>query len=159
MRITNWVLILIASCLGSLCPSGTTTCTSLESAVPLCSVLSDPGSYDGKEITVRGLYRTVLHGSILMGSACLKTLVNVRGAPDYKANKHALAIIRSATRKDQFQPVNVVIRGTFRVAHEGQCFGQNCLSFEIEDHELLCAETQKPQGSSDGQPPESKLGH
>jgi hypothetical protein len=84
----------------------------------------------------------VVHGSILMESACPKAKVNMGAAPDYKANKHALAVIQSLTKKDQFQSVDVVLRGTFRVAHQGQCFGQNCELYEIENHEFLCAQQQ-----------------
>jgi hypothetical protein len=81
----------------------------------------------------------VTHGSILMSPPCGQTYVNLRGASDYKADKHASAVVRSLTKKDQFQSVDVVLRGTFHVAAEAQCFGQNCLLYEIEDHELQCA--------------------
>jgi hypothetical protein len=100
-------------------------------------VLADPSQYDGKEITVRGLYRMVIHGSVLMSSDCGKDLVNMRQTTDYKGDKHARAMVRSVTRKDQFQSVDVVLRGTFRIAGKGECFGQNCLRYEIEDHELF----------------------
>ena len=33
------------------------------------------------------------------------------------------------------------------MAHEGQCFGQNCLRYEIEETELLCAAPTKTNGS------------
>jgi len=66
--------------------------------------------------------------------------VNMREAEGYRADKRALKVIRSATKKDQFQPVDVVVRGIFRSARQGECFGQNCLRYEIESRELLCAE-------------------
>jgi hypothetical protein len=81
----------------------------------------------------------VIHGVILMSPECGKTYVNMRQAPDYKVDKHVLAIVRSLTKHDQFQPVDVVIPGNFRVAAKGQCFGQDCLLYEIDDHELQCA--------------------
>ena len=90
----------------------------------------------------------VLHGSMLMSPECGKTHVNMRRASDYKAEKHASATMRSLTKKDQFQSVDVVIRGTFRIAQQGQCFGQNCLPYEIEEHELLCAEAPRPDASA-----------
>jgi len=120
----------------------------LSAGGPLCTVLADAAKYDGKKITVRGLYRMVIHGSILMRSACPKVNVNLRGAPNWKGDKRALAVIRSLTKKDQFQPVDIVSRGTFRVAQEGQCFGQNCLRYEIEETELLCAAPHKLDGLS-----------
>ena len=81
----------------------------------------------------------VFHGSVLMSPECQHDLVNMRQAPDYKADKRAASKMRSLTKKNQFQSVDVVLRGTFRTAREGQCFGQNCLLYEIEDHELHCA--------------------
>ena len=121
-------------------------CPALVKAVPLCTALADASQYDGKEITVRGLYRMVIHGFVLMSPECGKDLVNMRLASDHKADKHASAEIRKVTRKDQFQSVDVVLRGTFRVAGKGECFGQNCLLYEIEEHELYCAKEAKPSG-------------
>lgn len=85
----------------------------------------------------------VLHGSILTGSACRRVDVNMRRAQDWKGDKHAMAVVHSQTKNDQFQEVDVVIRGTFRVAKMGQCFGQNCFAYEIEESELLCAAVAK----------------
>jgi hypothetical protein len=147
------IAVLLAACVNPVASAGDNECTVPTKAVPLCTVLSDAASYDGKEITVRGLYRMVIHGSILTSPACGKTYVNTRRASDYKADKHASAVVRSLTKKDQFQSVEVVLRGTFRVAPQGQCFGQNCLLYEIEDHELLCAESPKSNGSSVGTEP------
>jgi hypothetical protein len=113
-------------------------------AMPLCTVLADAAKYDGKEIVVRGLYRMVIHGSILMDRACSKTDVNLRQAPGYKADKQALSVLRALTKKDQFQPVDVVYRGTFRVAHQEQCFGEICARYEIEIMELISARPESP---------------
>jgi len=60
--------------------------------------------------------------------------------------------MRSLIKKDRFQSIEVVVRGTFRAAPQGQCFGQNCLSYEIEEHELLCAGPLSAQTSSPGGP-------
>ena len=98
--------------------------------------------YDGKEITVTGLYRMVIHGSILTAAGAAKPTEHAE-SPRLKMDKHVLSVVRSVTKHDQFQPVEVVIRGTFRVAAKGQCFGQNCLLYEIEDHELQCAKAAK----------------
>jgi hypothetical protein len=151
MRANIAIVLVLAACVGSLTFGGDDRCASSAEIIPLCAVLSDAVKYDGKEITVRGLYRMVIHGSILTSPACGKTYVNMRQASDYKADKHASAVMRALTKKDQFQSVEVVLRGTFRVAQQGQCFGQSCLLYEIEDHELLCAESPKPNGSSGGQ--------
>jgi hypothetical protein len=142
---SNYIGIVLAlvTCFTTDAPGANQECPALAKAVSLCTVLAGSSKYDGKEITVSGLYRMVTHGSILMSPECGKTYVNLRGAPDYKVDKHVLAVVRSLTKHGQFQPVDVVIRGTFRVAAKGECFGQNCLPYEIEDHELQCAKAAK----------------
>jgi hypothetical protein len=147
MRENILIAVLLAAGVGSFAFASDDRCSSSADAVPLCTILSDAAKYDGKDITVRGLYRMVLHGSILMSPACGNTKINMRQASDYKADRHAVAVMRSLTKKDQFHLVDVVIRGTFRVARQGECFGQNCLAYEIEGHELLCAKT--PEDSND----------
>ena len=109
-------------------------------AVEICSVARESCALcDGKEFLVRGLWRMVIHGSILMGTACPKVEVNMTETAGYKSNKKATSIIKSVTRKDQFGSVEVVLRGTFRVAHESQCFGQMCAAYQFETAELLSA--------------------
>jgi hypothetical protein len=137
--------VLFVSCFSPLAFSGDDKCPASAQAIPLCTVLADAGRFDGKEVTVKGLYRMVIHGSVLMSPACSQTLVNMRRISGEKPNKQAETVIRSLTKKDQFHPVDVVLRGNFRTANEGQCFGQNCLSFEIEEIELLCAADVKPK--------------
>lgn len=147
MRPVITCAVLLALCFGPPASAGENKCSASPDAIPLCSVLSDASKYDGKEITVRGLYRMVIHGSVLMSPSCSQTYVNMRRVVDEKPNKQALAVIRSLTKKDQFHPVDVVLRGNFRVAHDG-CFGQNCLRYEIEETELLCAAPMKSSSSS-----------
>ncbi len=152
MRLAVTVVLLLTACFSALSLSADDDCVVSAQAIPVCAVLADAAKYDGKEITVRGLYRMVTHGSILMGSACPEVNVNLRRAPKWKGDKRASATVRSLTKKDQFQPVDIVSRGTFRVAHEGQCFGQNCLRYEIEETELLCAATAKANSSPGADP-------
>jgi hypothetical protein len=146
MRSTIVIAVFLAACFNPPASAGDDKCSASIQPIPLCTVLSDAAKYDGKEITVRGLYRMVIHGSILMGSACPKDSVNLRGAPNAKDDKQASAVLRSfyKKKKNRFQPVDEVLRGTFRVAHQGQCFGQDCWPYEIEVTELLCAEVPKP---------------
>jgi hypothetical protein len=139
MKLTIAFALLVASCIGALSSSGGEKCTELAEALPLCAVLSNAAKYDGSEITVSGTYRMVIHGSVLMGAECSKVEVNLRQAEGYKVDKHVAAILRALTKKNQFQPVDEIIRGTFRVAKTDHCFGQICASFEIEVRELICA--------------------
>jgi uncharacterized protein (TIGR03435 family) len=111
-----------------------------------------------EEIAVRGQYRMVIHGSILMDPACPKDEVNMRGVPHWKGDKRAVAAIRSLAKKEQFQSFDVVIRGIFRVAHEGQCFRQNCLPYEIEETELLYTKVAEAKSPSNPVYPPTGLG-
>ena len=126
----------------TVCPNsvaGGDECVVLDAAIPICSLLSDATRYDGKEIVVRALYRMVVHGSVLMGTGCAQSPVNLRGTLGSEDDKRAVAVIRSLTRKSRFQAVDVVVRGIFRVAQKEQCFGQDCLSYEISSAEFQCA--------------------
>ena len=114
-------------------------CAGSTQAIDICTVVSNPGAYDGKELVIRGLYRMVIHGSIMTGPACKKVDVNMRRAYDWKGDKHAQAVLQTQAKKNQYQFFELIIRGTFRVAKQGQCFGQNCLSYEVEESELFCA--------------------
>jgi hypothetical protein len=139
MRNTIVLAILLALGLGSVAfPDD--QCPEALQALPLCTVLISPDQYDSKEIMVRGLYRVVIHGSVLMGTACPQMEVNLREGPGYRADKRASAVVRSLTKKDQFHPVDEILRGTFRVARKEQCFGQICAPYEIEVTNLLCAQ-------------------
>jgi hypothetical protein len=140
MRLGTTITFLVAACFAPLASSREKQCQSTAEAIPLCSVLSNATKYDGKDITVKGVYYRVIHGSILTESACEKTKVNMRLASDWKANKHALSILNSRARNNQ--GTDIALRGTFRVAQDG-CFGQTCTLYEIEEHELLCAEPTK----------------
>jgi hypothetical protein len=115
-------------------------CAGSTEAVPLCTVLASAEQYDGKEITVRGLYAMTFHGSILMGAACPRSDVNLRDRQDFKVDKQTLAALRSLTKKNPFQTVDEVLHGTFHVAKQEQCFGQICASYEIEVNRILCAQ-------------------
>jgi hypothetical protein len=111
-------------------------------AIPICAVVSDPTNYEGREILVTGLYRFAVHGSLLIGEACSQIEVNLTTASVHKDNKEATSAMRRLVRKDEFRPVEVVMRGTFRTGHEGQCFGQFCAPYQFEDSELVAARPQ-----------------
>lgn len=113
------IVLALVMCFTTVAPGADQECPDFAKAVSICTVLADSSKYDGKEITVTGLYRMVIHGSVLMSPECGKTYVNMRQAQDYKVDKHVLAVVRSLTKHDQFQPVDVVIRGTFRKAAKG----------------------------------------
>jgi hypothetical protein len=140
MKRTAIILALLLACYAQLVFAQGSESHSSAQEVTICEVTANAAKYDGKEITVRGLYRMVIHGTILIGSACPKVDVNLREAPGYKASKKASTLLRALTKKNQFTPVEVVLRGTFRVAHQGQCFGQICAAYEIETTELVSAQ-------------------
>lgn len=133
--------VLFVSCLLAVSGSAALSQSSQSAqAVDICSVTSDPTAYDGKEIVVRGLWRMIIHGSILWGKGCPTVEVNLTEVAGFKANKKALSLVRSLAKKDQFGSVEVVFRATFSVAHERQCFGQICAPYQVETTELLSAQ-------------------
>jgi hypothetical protein len=132
--------MVLAACFALSASSNEKACSATAEAIPLCRVLADAPKYDGKDVTVEGLYYRVIHGSILTAPACRTMKVNMRSAADWHGDKHVVSVLNSLTRQNQ--PADVILRGTFRVAHEG-CFGQTCSLFEIETHELLCAQAAK----------------
>jgi hypothetical protein len=107
-------------------------------AIPICTVLANARQFDGQEITVRGTYYRVFHGSMLRSTACegADNRVNLRLASNWKADKGALKTLNHLVRRSE--PVDVVLRGVFRKAKDG-CFGQMCSPYEIEETELLSA--------------------
>jgi hypothetical protein len=105
--------------------------------IPFCTVIANASVYDGKEITVRGLYHRVIHGSILTGLTC-NGKANLRQSRDWKADKQAIKLLNARARNDQ--ATEIALRGMFRVAQQGQCFGQTCSPYEIEESMLLSAE-------------------
>jgi hypothetical protein len=127
--------------------------------IEICTVTSNAAKFDGEEITVRALWRMVIHGSILMGDVCPKALVNLTQTQGYKADKKASSLVRSLAKKDQFGSVEVVFRGTFRAAHERQCFGQICARYQFEADELLSAQLPSPTPSAvpDARSPDTLL--
>ena len=146
MRVLLAVL-LFAACLNAFSSPTGDHCADSAPAVPICRIVENAAKYDGKKIAIAGLYRAVLHGSILTDSACPDVYVNVRRTADWKASRKAVAVIRSLTKKNKFESVDVISRGIFRVAREGQCFGQNCLQYEFEESQLLCATAPKVKSS------------
>lgn len=140
MRQATAIVILCASSIGRPSFAASERCSATTSVASLCAIVGDAAKYDGKEVTLRGTYRITIHGSVLMSPDCEATFVNMRWASDYNEDKSASKVVRSLTRKNRFQPVTVVLRGNFRLAREGQCFGQDCLRYEVEGRELLCAE-------------------
>ncbi len=81
-------------------------------AVDICTVVSNAAQYDGKEILVQGLWKMVIHGSLLKGNECPKVEVNLTQTQDYKANKKASSLVRSLAKKDQFGVVHSTSRVT-----------------------------------------------
>jgi hypothetical protein len=129
-------------------------------AMPLCEVIANSSKYDGKLIEVAGLYRFVIHGAILMDRSCPQAEINLRESPGYKADKKAASVLRSITKEDQFQPVDVILRGILHVAHDGQCFGEMCAAYQIEITELMTARPAPPEGrGTAGSPPTGTLLH
>lgn len=105
-------------------------------ALSICSVLAKAAEYDGKEVTVRGIYRFEIHGSELFGQGCRsrENNVSLRSAPDSKDSKQ----VRKAWRMIRpGEPVDVVLRGRFVICRSDNCFGAFLDTYEIEVREYL----------------------
>lgn len=114
-------------------------------AVDICTVLAAPQKYDGIDVTVAGLYRVVIHGAVLTGTNCTTTYSSLREAAAYRADSHASSTVKRLLKRDKSQAIAVVVRGKFRVAQQGQCFGGDlCSRYEMELTELISAGTAEP---------------
>ena len=108
-------------------------CPESMQAVDICTLISNPPAYDGKELLIRGQFRVVIHGSIMTGAGCKETSVNMRQAYNWKADKHAKAVLQKQMKKLPYQFVELVVRGTFRSAGQEGCFGQQPAVQSAED--------------------------
>ncbi len=104
-------------------------------ALPICSVLAKAAEYDGKEVTVGLTYYLNIEGGMGGGPECPHENVGLRNAPDFKESKR----IRKAWGKmGKHGPVYLVVRGTFTVCREGNCFvGMYWAPYRIEVREDL----------------------
>ena len=108
--------------------------------ITVCNICSNPKDYDGKMIVISGIFKRIFHGSIIEGcESCSKSEINFRLSSDYSSEKSVKEAFTSATRNNQYAPVAVVVRGVFRVAKQGECFGQICAIYDIEVNEMLSA--------------------
>jgi hypothetical protein len=90
-------------------------------ALPICSLLAKAGEYDGKEVTVRGIYRFEIHGSEFFGPECRspENMVSLSGALDSRDSKD----IRKAWRKiGAHERADVVLRGTFMICRGDRAY-------------------------------------
>jgi len=133
----NVALIILAL---SISPHGQErlTAPSATQVLSLCDLLSRAAEFDGKQITVRGIYQFEIHGAELFAQQCTSRndRVNLRHAPEYKSDKRTQ---EAWHRVGRHQPAEVVVRGKFSVAQEG-CFGAACDLYEVEVHEYVAVE-------------------
>lgn len=143
MRFALAFVLVVAPSAFALFAATNNDCQNLAGAIDVCAVLADAAKYDGKEITVKAIDRAVIHGSIIYGAGCSADSINLRRAPNWRGDKAALKTMRSLAKKNQFQEFDVVSRGVFRVARQGQCFGQDCWRYDFEEADLMCAAAAK----------------
>ena len=82
-----------------------------------------------------GEYQRVFHGAVLSSPECSHTRVSVRFAPTAADEKGRMKKLGRAAEKRR--SADVIFRGVFRLAHEGQCFGQDCDPYEVAVRELV----------------------
>jgi hypothetical protein len=137
----NWLnLGILVLCFVPLLAAQKQDVVSAGGVVDICSVAVNSKAFDTKEIVVDAIYRIVIHGAVLTGRNCPELVVAGKEVDAYKADKQAAKEMQHLLKKDKFVPVEVVVRGTFHVAHQGQCFGgENCARYLLEISELISA--------------------
>ncbi len=112
--------------------------------LPICSVLANAAEYDGKEVTVRGIYRFEIHGSELWGPECespdkMVSVSRTLGSTDSKK-------IRKAWRKiGTHERAEVVFRGTFMICRGERaimCTASIVKFYEFQVRECLFVQPQ-----------------
>jgi hypothetical protein len=101
----------------------------------VCQIASRAADYDGHEVAAKGIYWRTVHGAVLSASECRDQKVNIRLNAKFKAGKKDLRTLGRLANGQQ--AADVVFRGVFRLARQGQCFGQDCRPFQIDADELL----------------------
>jgi hypothetical protein len=130
----------ITVCLGLAAHEGGANSVGGTEPMSLCSVVANVRAYDGKEIVLKAQYRLIFHGSLLSSPECDKpeTKVNLRDSAHSRITERDRKLLAQLTRKHL--PAQVVVRGVFKVARMGQCFGQDCDPFELEATEWISVE-------------------
>lgn len=132
-------------------------CPVVAQELDICAVIANAANYDGKEVTVGGVFETGPIETVFIGHVCPNDFVNVRQSENWRGDPSAVAKTRPGSKKQKYLEFGEVIRGTFRVAREGQCFGPNCQLYDIEESELLCATTNTWDSNVVSRPTEESL--
>jgi hypothetical protein len=127
------VLLLFPACVGT----APQPCK-VESALALCDVLGS-AEYRDKEVTVHAKYQETPEYALLFGDGC-HGFVSVRYGEHYKESSAGSRSLRRLLRKSPNAVVEVVVRGRFRAAAAGTCFGAGCASYELSVDEFLCVD-------------------
>jgi hypothetical protein len=134
MRISAIAILMLTACSAGRvqdCERGVSA-----NATPLCLVAATPNAYDGQEITITALFQNEPHDAVLFSNDC-GIAVNLARTSDYEISGDRL--LKSLLKHNRFRKLDVVLRGTFRIAKEEQCFGSGCRKYEFQERQLLCA--------------------
>jgi hypothetical protein len=108
-------------------------------ALPVCAVIADAQSYNGRSILIDGLYKVEPHGAIFFGSSCSGDVVRLEKAEKYTENKEAKSLLEVSMDADETKSIEVVYRAVFRIVQGLQCSDVRCFRYEIEITELVAA--------------------
>jgi hypothetical protein len=101
----------------------------------VCQIVSAAAEYDGKEVAAKGVYWRTVHGAVLSAPECRDAKVNISFGAKVKG---ARADMKTLGRlADAQETADVAFRGVFRMAHQGQCFGQDCYPYQIQVDDVL----------------------
>lgn len=109
-------------------------------AEPLCKLLADAKQFDNTMVTVEGVYLRLPHGSVLTAPGCSlspRPVANLRLVPGFHQKDEVMRTLWSLTEKGK--PAKVILRGSLRVAKQGEGFGQGVEPYEISVTRFLSA--------------------
>jgi hypothetical protein len=73
-------------------------CAQVSQVVPISTVLTHANKFDGRQVTVRGLFFREVHGSILSTPECPHMNVTLRLSSDFKSKGRSERRLNSITR-------------------------------------------------------------
>jgi hypothetical protein len=123
------------------------SCTNIETssalsaydeALPVCSAVSQPLAFDGKEVLVRGLLWQDPHTVEFFGRSC-HVDIGLQRAANYKENGSGARVLKRLLRFEGGRVIDVVYRGRFKVLDKITCIEATCFAYELEVSELVAA--------------------
>jgi hypothetical protein len=119
-----------------------TSTVSRSATRPLCAVLSERSTLDGKEVIIEAVFQQTPHGMMLFSEGCEDSFTHLEWQRADYASSDVVEAKDGLLKGKPYRRLSVVVRGVLRIAHRYECFGPNCLRQKIDGLELLRVEPQ-----------------